>query len=154
MKVKYQLFFVLILVVFGCGKEEFTHSGSKEITSCELCEYADKLTGTYAGTRYGIYIPNWNTDTFYYDVEHIFLNHGNKALDSTIMYFRVKSKFLSEPTWSNYDTLSIKDSSKCFLEKPCSGMYYHWITPNHMKEYDSFYGTSGLITNMNYDGYK
>lgn len=157
---KAKVFFLLgLLSLFACRKE-FDHTLESQEIPCELCKYASKLEGTYAGIKRYELIPgyhtnpNWETDTFYFNVVQIYLNHGS-PVDSTIMYFHVKSKYMSEVTWSNHDTVSIVDSSGCMFNRGCYGHDYWRLFPDYVQEHGDFQiNQSSYYNNLHYVGYK
>lgn len=97
--------------------------------------------------------PNWKTDTFYFNVQQIFLNQGN-PVDSVIMYFHVKTKYMSELEWSRHDTISIDNTSGCVRNRSCGGYNYFRITPETVVEYGSIGEPKWTTNNLNYVGYK
>lgn len=135
--------------MIGCKK--FDHSYS-EYERCELCDFADSLEGVYSGISSGIYdpfkYPYFSGDTFEYNVEHIFMNHGN-YLDSTLMYFKVWGKFDFQQTY-RYDTLIINSRSGSVIK---DGYTTFWIKPDSMFVYYYYY-TKMPVTKVYYKGYK
>lgn len=103
--------FVLLLLLFSCNKK-FDHSISNEVTipaNCELCSYADQISGQYRGFSYSQYY--YFQDSLTVTMEHIFLNLGPQT-DSMTMYFRRIKDFDTKGT--RIDTVLIKKNSGDF----------------------------------------
>ena len=102
---------ILLLTLFSC-KKEFKHeipTGEFIPSNCELCGYADQISGQYRG--HAIFHSGNFDDSLTISMEHIFLNFGPQ-LDSTTMYFRRVQDFDSVAT--SIDTLSIQTNAGNF----------------------------------------
>lgn len=116
--------------LFGCKK--FEHENLDLSTTCELCDWADSIEGTYAGIIHGyrdgdVNDPNAQHDTTAITIQHVFLNQ-NPYHDSTVMYFDV-TRNGSTTLWS------CKDDSKT-LER---GKYKRMAMYVDSLEYHDFY---------------
>ena len=115
-------FLAFVLCIFGCRKHEsFTY------TTCELCDYAKGIEGTYKGVVNGFvfFINEHYTDSATLEVQQIFLNN-NTYDDSTMMYFsvtRTDNHFGS----TNYDTIQINSISGNVLYKNLTYPEEYWI---------------------------
>lgn len=84
-------FLALVLslgLVSSCNK--FEHE-TFTVPSCELCDYAETLEGTYRGLSSGIFAPNYS-DSMTLFVEQIFLGNSQYE-DSTYLHFKVYWNF-------------------------------------------------------------
>lgn len=110
MKTTKSISFILLLVLCSCNKK-FKHTISAESTpkSCELCSYADQISGQYRGQAYSQYY--YFQDSLTVTMEHIFLNLGPQT-DSTTMYFRRIKDYDTKPT--QIDTLLINTNNGDF----------------------------------------
>lgn len=103
------ILFSFLLILGSCNKK-FKHEGpvSPQTVSCELCDYADSISGTYRGFSDIDYHPD---DSVTITLEHIFLNLGNN-LDSTSMYFKVTKTFDSSSSpWISTVLLESKNGN-------------------------------------------
>lgn len=111
------------MTVFLSCKKKFDHfveSGSPEpLTSCELCQYADSLEGTYRGYFTGIHYYT-SPDTINIDLEHIFLNLGTVE-DSTKMFFKITLHFSNGVNHTQYSYI---DNNQ--------GEFYDYPNGDHM----------------------
>lgn len=106
---------ILLLTLFSC-KKEFKHeipTGEFIPSNCELCDYADQISGQYRG--YAFFHSGNFDDSLTISMEHIFLNLGPQ-LDSTTMYFRRVWDFDSVST--RIDTVSIQTNTGNFNATP------------------------------------
>lgn len=111
MKALQSISFVLLVLLLSCNKK-FKHTISNEGTipaECELCEYAEQISGQYRGFA-SSFVYQWQ-DSLTVSMEHIFLNLGPQT-DSTVMYFRRIKDFDTRPT--GIDTVSIQINSGNF----------------------------------------
>lgn len=86
--------FIFIIVITGLiSCKKFSHDTEPLVAqSCELCAYADALTGEYEGMIDGILNPFFgsNNGLMHVELEHIFLDQG-AYIDSTIMFMKMTS---------------------------------------------------------------
>lgn len=101
---------ILLLLLFSCNKK-FKHSipSDKTTTNCELCSYADQISGQYRGISHSHF--NTLQDSLTVSIEHIFLNL-DPYTDSTTMYFKRTKDFDAHPT--RIDTVLIRKNSGDF----------------------------------------
>ena len=112
MSKKYFIIFLSIALLFGCSK--FDHQDLNVQQSCDLCDYADSLNGTYRGLVLNNELPAFvqlgdNYDSLTITVEHIFLNNDPYG-DSLYMNFATSFAFDSIPDIT-YDTIQIRSAS-------------------------------------------
>lgn len=131
---------VLLLVLLSCNKK-FKHTISTAGTIpavCELCEYANQISGQYRGHA-SSFVYQWQ-DSLTVSLEHIFLNLGPQT-DSTTMYFRRVLDFDTRPT--GIDTVRIDNSSGNFAPVEM------WIYSDSMiirpTVYDHYYGALPIM---------
>jgi len=115
MKTPQLISFILLLLLISCDKK-FKHeipTGEFIPSNCELCGYADQVSGQYRG--YAIFHSNNSHDSLTINMEHIFLNLGPQ-LDSTTMYFRRVWDF--DLVSTTIDTVSIQTNTGNFNATP------------------------------------
>jgi hypothetical protein len=142
----------ILLSLYSCKK--FEHKGEPKLPSCELCEFADSIEGTYVGRSYGLFQINGSNayhsnDTFQMDVTHIFLN-TNSAIDSTIMFFRLESfDFLYHQVI--VDTICINKRTGAVLETKYDTFI---IQPDSVYIYREAYTPYGLLILNHHKAFK
>ncbi len=83
--------FISVIILISCNK--FEHHDSIIQPSCELCNWANNLEGTYSGEMTTSITTSgppviWY-DSIYIQVSHYFANN-NSINDSSVMYFNFK----------------------------------------------------------------
>ena len=109
---KWILFGVLCTVLLACKK--FKHEELNAQPSCDLCAFADSLSGTYRGLVVHNEMPSFVTGGNNYDsltitVNHIFFD-ADPYGDSLYMNFETSFAFDSVPGIT-YDTIQIRSAS-------------------------------------------
>lgn len=137
---------ICILISWGCNKK-FKHLTSGETslpTHCELCDYADQISGQYRGySETDGDFPDHDSLTI--ALEHIFLELGPK-IDSNVMYFRRTEDFDTKPT--HIDTVAINSNDGNFYPEDYPGNYYNSCTMKVMN--DSMYIHHGVTYHIGF----
>lgn len=136
--------FTLLVLLLSCNKK-FDHSIPIESapTSCELCSYADQISGQYRGYSHWHY--NAFQDSLTVSIEHIFLNLGPYT-DSTTMYFKRTKDFDTKPTRT--DTVCIQTNSGNF--NPAAMKIFN----DSMIINERYYSTRYSVIVLNFKGKK
>lgn len=148
MKNAISLFALSVVVLFSCNKYE--HHVTVDSTPCELCGFADSITGMYKGFYWALYVPpgvNTTTDTFEYQVNHIFLDKGD-PIDSTVMFFEVLGQWQTFATPMILDTIVLNARNG----EVFSDYTIYNLNPDSVHLVDHF--QSGPGTTMKYIDYK
>lgn len=136
--------YILLILLFSCNKK-FNHTiPVQTIPVCQLCNYADQISGQYRGK---VISPLYGyQDSLTIRMEHIFLNLGPQA-DSIIMYFRRVHDFDSKPT--SIDTVFIRSNNGDFnpvaMKILGDSMIINRTVPTHSGPASTFYFTAKKI---------
>ena len=149
------LFFCFVAAFVSCNKEELEPPFSYlefSNTSCELCDFADSITGTYRGEAYGVTLPGPSlNDSMTMIVEHIFLGNESYA-DSVIMYFRTLRWYDYDPGGIEENIVQVHSADGSVINPPFthpdypSWPYIYTLNPDSIDmHYNGPTGTGGSI---------
>lgn len=148
---------IVLLALFSCKKYEHEDFN---IPSCELCDFAKSIEGTYRGLAGGYAVidnpsvPYWPTDSITLMIEQIFIGESD-YIDSTRMHFVTKHWFDYSPT-PKYDTIEIirpdgyveNEAYKNFGGPYTHPHNYYYITPDSIRINCEFYNLDMGGTSM------
>ena len=146
------LFFSFILItIYSCKK--FDHSSDLKLpSSCDLCDYADELNGTYEGTMSGIFKPflsppYMNPTTLIVNLEHVYLNKG-PYIDSTIMFIKMTT------IYPEYEDTSTRVVSFEDIQGKVKNYYYTAfnLTPDSIYIFNRVINHNGTFIYADYTG--
>ena len=121
--------------------------------NCELCGYADSLTGTFLGDAEGVLAPG---DSLKVELEHVFYNIGN-YVDSTVMFLKWKQTAIENGSAISTETYILEMRSKDDIVPSSGGSFndkQFSISPDRIEIFDDEYGKYGYYVKLFYTGYR
>ncbi len=135
---------VFALALISCSK--FEHE-TLELPSCDLCEYAPSLEGSFRGYASGIAVPNYG-DSMNVSLEQIFLGNSQYE-DSTYIHYRATYNF--DSSTDNFEKIiRLKNTDGEFVQTIYfgSGSFVSYV--DSVKIYNS--GFDGVGNNVYISG--
>lgn len=133
---------ILLISLISCKK--FSHDTEPLVAqSCELCAYADSLTGKYEGMISGVYNPFFGSEggLMNVELEHVFLNQG-AYIDSTIMFMKMTAILLPDQD-TNVRIVTFESPDGRVSN---SNLQKYYLNPDSIYIYHTFYNHSSLET--------